>query len=523
MSPARFALAFVPSFLALAGVAAANDLVVTSNAAAIAPWSQAMSVARFDPSLGALQSVRVELRNTIRGRVGYENLAASPASSQIALQGSVSLAGPGGFALTTITTIPVSVQTQPFDGVNDQAGSSGGVLVNHVATAANEGAASQNQIAGFVGAGQVSFQAASSNTTSLTSGSALALTSRVHLEALVQVTYTYTPFADCDHDGVPDATEPDSDGDGLPDDCDVSNAGSKQPASLLLYPEVDTGQGTLTLVTLTNTDAGAGNVRVRYVYVDGSSCLQFDREDVLTPSDTFTAVANLHTQIVGPGYMYVYVVDDQHRPIARDVLAGATLRFDALNAYAYGIDALPFRAGPGLTTTDVDGDGLRDLNGIEYEACPDVLLFPRFIGSVSSLESDLILVNLSGGGAFTATVNLFSYDDNENLYFTQAAFSCWTKRTLSSIGSVFTNDFLHNFSSNDPNEIVGFPTNEAGWFRLDGDVSSSSGATILDPAIVGVLVERAGTGYAVEVPFTFGRQTNGDLVITSPDGDTTGN
>ncbi len=265
-------------------------------------------------------------------------------------------------------------------------------------------------------------------------------------------------------------------------------------------------------------------MRVRFVYIDSTNCLEFDRTEVLLPEDTFSAVTSVHNTAFPRGYVYAYAVDISGQPIAHDFLTGATLRLDGISTYAYSLNAIPFKAGPGLTLTDVDGDGLRDLNGIEYEKAPDELLFTRFLGTTATRDADLVLLNLTGGGPFQCIVNLVLWNDNAEAFSAQTAFHCWAKQSLSSISGAFSNNFLHIASNNDPNEILGAPAEESGWFKLDGAVSSSSNILIPDPAILAVLIERTNpSDFATEMPFYLGEQANGDLVITSPDGDTSGN
>jgi hypothetical protein len=491
--------ALVAAFCFTAVPALADELTVTGGVTlTLTPWSQAVSVPRFDPALGTLQSVRVELRNTIRGRVGYENLAAAPASSTIAFQGTLNLAGPAGFAMATIATVPVAVQTQAFDGANDQAGSSGGLLTNLFAQASTQGLPNPNQTNAFVGAGTIALQLSASNTTALQSGSPLAISSRVTLDALISVTYTYAPLAP------------------------ASPGGYTRPGSLLLFPEFDSNPATTSVITVTTHHTGTSPVRVRFVYIDGATCFEFNRSVELLPGDTHTSLSSAHHVQAVRGYLYVYATNAGGQAIAHDMLSGSMIGLNGLTNYDYGMNALAFRAGSGLTLTDVDGDGLRDLNGVEYERAPDELLFTRFIGTTASRNADLILVNLTGGGAFTAVVNLLLRNDNTELFSAQHAFSCWTKTALSTISGAFSNSFLQ-VTSHNPNEIVGSTSNESGWFSLDGQSSASANVLLSDPAILGVLVERTGTtGFAAEMPFFTGEQSNGDLVITSPDGDTTG-
>ncbi|MBK7878211.1 MAG: choice-of-anchor E domain-containing protein [Planctomycetes bacterium] len=505
----------------LAPLARAGELTHTATVPlATSPWSQNVSIPRFSPSLGTLDDVRVELRNVVRGRVGYENTAASPATSVISLQGTLTLTG-GGNNVSTIAALPVAAQTQAFDGVIDFAGPSGGLVANLVAQATNQSTPTESL---YVGSGSVTLTLDATNTSNVASGAPLQLNPRVQVDAEVRVTYVYTPPADCDNDGTPDSAEPDSDGDGYPDDCDRSSANYHRPGSLLVFPEFDDLAGSLTMLTVTNTKSTGSSVNVVYTYVSGSTCFVANRTRTLLPGDTFSGLSALDNPSGQQrGYAYVFAVGLGGTPIPHDHLVGSSLRLNGFNGYAYGIDAFAFRAGPGLTNTDVDLDGLRDLNGIEYDRAPDELIFPRFIGSANGRESDLILLNLTGGTGFTAVVNFLIWNDNTGLFSAQHSFSCWDKRPLSSISGAFTDAFLQS-TNHDVNEPVGFPGDEMGWFRIDGQTSTSSAVILNDPALLAVLVERTTTPqYAVELPFEIGEQANGDLLITSLNGDTVGN
>lgn len=188
-----------------------------------------------------------------------------------------------------------------------------------------------------------------------------------------------------------------------------------------------------------------------------------------------------------------------------------------LSDFRYSTKAFVFRAfGAENATNDDDGDGIRDLNGSgpvgEYEAVPDALLIPRFLGQASegTPDSDLILIALSGGSRFTTVVDLLYFDDNEQAFSAQFTFQCWTKRRLVEINNGFLNTFLH--PNGDPAEILGAPAQDAGWLKLDGSVAFSIGETIVDPAILAVLIERQGIESAADLPFGLGAQINGDLL-----------
>ena len=89
---------------------------------------------------------------------------------------------------------------------------------------------------------------------------------------------------------------------------------------------------------------------------------------------------------------------------------------------------------------------------------------------------------------------------------------------LADLDGAFTQSFLES-TAHAANEIVGAPSIESGWFRLDGLVAQSSAHTIVDPAVYAVLIERAGAVAVVDLPFELCTQTNGDLLPVGPFGD----
>jgi hypothetical protein len=76
-----------------------------------------------------------------------------------------------------------------------------------------------------------------------------------------------------------------------------ANGGIPEAGSLLLFPSFENGRGELSLLTITNTNGDhtptvgtleAGTVDVEYVYIQGSTCHEFNRTRRLTPNDTIT-------------------------------------------------------------------------------------------------------------------------------------------------------------------------------------------------------------------------------------------
>jgi len=336
-------------------------------------------------------------------------------------------------------------------------------------------------------------------------------------------------------------------GEGEPD-CPV---GIRKPASLLVFPEFDSRAMSTTLITVTNTNGdftplgtlSEGTVDIEYVYIGKLNaagqtipCLETNFTRRLTPNDTLTVIAGVQNPNQSLGFVYVFAKSPiTGQAIVFNHLVGSAIILDNFAGADYSFEPYAYLGvGPAGTTTDDDGDGVRDLNNLEYSCAPDVLLFPRFLGQsnvvpkaqlgglpVVGYESDLVLLNLSGGKDFDVVVDYLIYNDDEEVFSAQSSFVCWEKRTLLEINSAFGQAFLST-TNQDPNEVLGAPNLETGWFRLDGRVAASGADVVQDPAILALLLERLPGGRAAcDLPFESGSQTNGDLLLIGVFGDST--
>lgn len=306
-------------------------------------------------------------------------------------------------------------------------------------------------------------------------------------------------------------------------------ANGRNPGSLLLFPEFDNRQADLTLVTVTNTNSDttpvagnalAGTVKVEYVYIGKYSvgggpleCLEFNRTETLTPNDTLTVITSAHNPQQEQGYLYVFA-KDRSTGAAKvfNFLIGNELTIEGITALDYSLNPVSFKGIGNGTTTDLDGDGNRDLDGLEYEAVPDEILIPRFLGQGGTYDSQLVLIGLSGGVAFTTIVNFWIYNDNEEAFSAQYTFRCWDRVRLRDINGVFNESFLDT-TNNAPNEILGAASHESGWMRVYGGTAYSTAEQIQDPAIYAVLVERISNHGASDLPFeSVALQANGSLL-----------
>jgi hypothetical protein len=311
-------------------------------------------------------------------------------------------------------------------------------------------------------------------------------------------------------------------------------ADGRNPGSLLLYPEFDNTRGVATVVTVTNTNSDvtplndgsglmAGDVNVHFIYVGRTgmngydlACQEFDRTEHLTPNDTLSVITKDHNPQQERGYLYVYAVSQSGEAIPFDHLIGNLLAVDGLYAFEYSMNPVAYRGIGDGVITDIDGDGIRDLNGVEYEQTPAEILVPRFLGQGGSFASELILIALSGGSQFTTTVDFLVYNDDEDQFSANRTFFCWERVLLTDVSTLFDNDWLKDFSGDNHYKKLG--DREYGWFKMDGGVASSFSKTIQDPAIYAAYIEIVGDYAAADLPFELGLQ-DGHLLPRSVSGD----
>ena len=307
-----------------------------------------------------------------------------------------------------------------------------------------------------------------------------------------------------------------------------AHADQRRGGSLLLFPIFDNRPGTATLLTVTNSNQiSSGNIAVEFVYRNWDVCNEFNRTRILTPGDTITVLTSQDNPNVShmKGYVYAFAKNPTTgQAIVFDHLIGTTRIFSALTG-SFEVEPFVFRSGqrsPQGTPTDTDGDGIRDLNGDEYEQAPEELLIPSFFGQIpGSFRSQLVLINLSGGPQFTAIANFLIYNDNEDVFSAQRQFKCWEMVDLIDVNAAFSKSFLQSTDHN-PSEGPAWG-NEGGWFTIDGSIAFSTAAQINDPAILAVRIEQLAPNslcLGAALPFTRGLQANGDLLPVGPFGDT---
>ena len=244
-------------------------------------------------------------------------------------------------------------------------------------------------------------------------------------------------------------------------------ADRRAPGSLLLFPEFSNEPGTLTLLTLTDVDCAGGDaLAVEFVYIEGEGCTEFNRTELLTPCDTLSVLTSAHSPGMARGFVYAFAKDPATgEPVTSNSLIGQAMILSGLDSFEYAMNAVSFQGVPSSGSTDLDGDGLRDLDGVEYAQAPDSLLVPRFLGqdaAASGVRSELILIGLSGGARFETTLDFLIYNDDEEVFSAEHSFSCWEKRPLVEVSGIFAQSFLTSWTSHDPDEVLGASGRESG-------------------------------------------------------------
>ncbi|MBI5363307.1 MAG: hypothetical protein HZA53_09015 [Planctomycetes bacterium] len=306
----------------------------------------------------------------------------------------------------------------------------------------------------------------------------------------------------------------------------VCDPAQRVPGSLLVYPEFDNRFGDTTLLTVTNVDGEGSDVNVEFVYIgkrdaNGNplDCLEVNRTRRLTPNDTLSLITRNDNPNQSQGYVYAFAKSrTTGQAIVHNALIGQALVIDGIESLDYSYNAYSFLAlGNEGEATDRDGDGIRDLNDVEYQCAGDETLIPRFLGQGKGVHSSLVLINLTGGARFEATLDFLAFNDNEEAFSGQIVFQCWDKLELGEISQVFTAGFLETTGHAPQENVQGV---ETGWLRIDGNVAQSSATSFDDPAFLALLVERVGNYTVADLPFETGSQTNGDLLPRGVLGDT---
>ena len=276
-------------------------------------------------------------------------------------------------------------------------------------------------------------------------------------------------------------------------------ADGRRAGSVLVYPVQRSGPNYFTIVSVTNTNTlpNQGSTLVKYEYRNAVanpdnpfqplSCTVFDRTEHLTPADTLSVLTSCHNA-TNPGgqegFLVVSALDPTvfDTPWSFDWLAGSSFVLNASNA-AYSVDAIPFLARrPAGQATDVNQNGQLDLDDMEYEGVPDLLMIDSFVAIGGS---QLALLNLTGTQRDVNHVQLTVWNDNEFPLSAQRLFSCWFDQQLVEVSPLFHQTFLVQSTPHDPSELDincdGTNNAETGWARIDSLGVRNPFGELVDP------------------------------------------
>jgi len=256
-----------------------------------------------------------------------------------------------------------------------------------------------------------------------------------------------------------------------------------QPGSALVFPLYDSSPGAGTVICVTNTndsrvycpdsDYREGDVALHYVYVDGESCLEFDRYELLTPGDTFCVVADKHNPEQDRGFLFVAAVDpsDYTKYIKFDYLIGSAITVQSDLNFMWSYTPYAFIGAPGQPGSggecdpyytdagpDGDDDGALDFDGKEYSYFPAELFIDSFLEEVGQKTNALTLMSTTGQDYIAEILFLF-WNNIEEKFSKTFKFTCWWTGPLSDISAVVTD------LGGDEGEI-GVGSIETGWASI---------------------------------------------------------
>lgn len=187
-------MAIACSFSPLARAAA----VSFSAALPLVPTNstQNLQLPKFDPNLGALQSIEIMMAGHVEGMVRFESRDASPRVINIDLSAKLELHGPDSSLLGfTVPVVSVSRNATAYDGVTDFGGSSG-ETINGLSTDMALGPIPlpvETYGALFTGSGDVLLPVISTGLSTGSGGGNLIIQISTFSSAQATVTYSYVP------------------------------------------------------------------------------------------------------------------------------------------------------------------------------------------------------------------------------------------------------------------------------------------------------------------------------------------
>lgn len=199
MTSSKTLLIILAALMLSLGLATASNAAIVTYSDSIplgtTNWSDSVTVPKFDPALGNLDSIDIALAGHVQGNAAFESRDAQPATVTMKLQAKLILHRPD--LSTLVVTIPFVNTTDNvaiYDGVLDFAGLSGksytgltGDLTQSVTTPPPAG-----DLALFTGPGSITLPLEAQGLSTGSGAGNLVLRFNTYASADVSVTYHYT-------------------------------------------------------------------------------------------------------------------------------------------------------------------------------------------------------------------------------------------------------------------------------------------------------------------------------------------
>ena len=233
------------------------------------------------------------------------------------------------------------------------------------------------------------------------------------------------------------------------------------PASVLIFPLVDSVDSHGTLITVTNVDTStvscgnryqSGDVCLHYVYYNNDEnniCGEFDRYECLTPGDTLTVAADQHNPEMQEGWLLIEARDPETLlPMTHDHLIGSAIIVEADDEFVWSYTPYAFRSMIENCTvedtlpcgaidrcvTDVDGQNDIDFDGNELMYFPNDLILDNFFEEGRrKIYNELTLMSTRSG---STSVSAWIWNNEETRFSSSFAFECHFRDRLSEISNI---------------------------------------------------------------------------------------
>jgi len=157
-----------------------------------ADWSAKVTFAQFDPTLGTLQDVRIDIAATVDGTVSIESLDATPAAITGGLSGAVEVSTGGTQIAADIVDATGNAKRAAFDGGTDYLGNSGTTLaVSQTATTEAVYQPGSVGLSPFIGAGSIDLTASAGIRADASGAGSFQLQTAASAGAVVSLQYDY--------------------------------------------------------------------------------------------------------------------------------------------------------------------------------------------------------------------------------------------------------------------------------------------------------------------------------------------